>query len=351
MRNITFYPGPSKVYSNITEYIYEAYKDGYMSINHRSDEFMSLSKQAKKTLRNKLGIPKAYKILFVSSATECWEIITQSLIVNRSQHFYNGSFGEKWFSYSSKLIEGALATPFEIDQPLPVSKLDQDVECICLTHNETSNGTCINDELLQKINKKKNDDQLVAIDATSSMAGIALPWELGDVWFASVQKCFGLPAGLGLMIMSPNAVERAKAIGDDKYYNSINKILANEELHQTHYTPNVLNIYLLWRTQEHSKGIIQISQKIEKRYNYWLNLFAEYKDFEPLVKQEEHRSRTVLAISTSNPKKVKKSASESGFALGNGYGPWKEATFRIANFPAIKRREIELFTKFMNKNY
>ncbi len=351
MANISFYPGPSRVYSNITEYVYEAYKDGVMSINHRSPEFMALAKKTKKTLRKKLAVPDDYRIVFLSSATECWEVIAQSVVQSRSQHFHNGAFGQKWLDYTRAIVTEVADRPFDIEEELPTDDLDLQADCLCVVSTETSNGTYVSGKVLKKLWKAKHEDQIVAIDATTSIGGIDLPWQFGDIWYASVQKCLGLPAGLGIMILSPAAVERVEAKGDNLRYNSLLRILENEEKHQAHYTPNVLGIYLLQRTQDFSSGIESIASKVSNRYNYWSTVIDGLKGFDHLVENEAVRARTVFAIKHADPEHVKEVAAEAGFILGNGYGAWKTSTFRIANFPALKKKELEGLRKFLQKNF
>ncbi|MDW3195173.1 MAG: aminotransferase class V-fold PLP-dependent enzyme [Cytophagales bacterium] len=351
MANVTFYPGPSRVYSNVPEYIYEAHKDGIMTINHRSDAFMELAKQTKSVLHEKLGIPQDYRILFLSSATESWEVTAQSLTKNCSQHFYNGAFGKKWHQYADSILDHTLGTTFGLNSALPIQELSPEADCICLTHCETSNGTFISSVLLEELDKQRNPDQLVTIDATSSMGGLHLPWEKGDYWYASVQKCFGLPAGLGIAVVSPKAVKRAEEIGEKGHYNSLLRMLENEAKHQTHLTPNVLGIYLLYRTQEYSKTIDLVEEKLRKRFAYWIEFLEEFKEFTFLAENPLVRSPTVVAISSDHAQEVKKLSQEAGITLGNGYGDWKASSFRIANFPAIKRKEIELLSKFLRKQY
>jgi phosphoserine aminotransferase len=82
------------------------------------------------------------------------------------------------------------------------------------------------------------------------MAGVELDWQSADIWFASVQKCFGLPAGMAVMVCSPKALQYAEIIGDRKYYNSLLFMNDNFKKYQTHYTPNVLEIYLLSKILE-----------------------------------------------------------------------------------------------------
>ncbi|MEM9328793.1 MAG: aminotransferase class V-fold PLP-dependent enzyme, partial [Bacteroidota bacterium] len=283
--------------------------------------------------------------------TECWEIIAQSLAKESTQHFYSGAFGEKWKVYTQKLVKNVSMCQFGINEKLPVDQLDNSAEIICVTHNETSNGTCVNDKIMRKLAKARSGGQLLAYDATSSMAGVHLPWEHGDIWYASVQKCFGLPAGLALLVLSPAAVARAQEVGENHHYNSLLRILENAGKEQTHHTPNVLNIYLLKRTQELSQGIEHTEEKVMKRSRFWSEFVTDLKQFELLSADEDIRSHTVLAVRTAKPEKVRNMAAAAGFALGSGYGEWKPDSFRIANFPAIKRREIEALANFFRKNF
>lgn len=350
MSKINFYPGPSRVYSNITEYIYEAYKDGILGINHRSLEFMELQKKTKRLIKERLAIPDDYEVLFVSSATEAWEIIPQSLVRKRVQCFYNGAFGEKWQDYTMNLALEVVSTPFEINATLPVDKLDEKAEWIFITQNETSNGTMVAMDTLGELNAQKQGNQLIAVDATSSMAGIKLDFSLADIWFASVQKCFGLPAGMAVMVVSPAAIERSFDLGERGHYNSFLRIVENHRKNQTHHTPNVLLIYLLCRTMNISKGIDYIDDKIRKRYDAWKSVVDDVSALSWLVEDDDLRSRTVLALHYNHTGHLKKIANQSDIILGNGYGQWKDSSIRIANFPAIKSKEIDKLVRFLKRN-
>ncbi len=347
---ISFYPGPSRVYPKVSRYLQEACNLGILSINHRSEAFVNISQQTTVLLKEKLSIPKSYSIYFVSSATECWEIIAQSLIENDSLHFYNGAFGKKWFTYTKRLKPEARALPFDVQETLAPERLNlKPGEVICLTQNETSNGTQVSNRVIQKL-RKKYPDHLVAIDATSSMGGIELDFLSADIWLASVQKCFGLPAGLGLLICSPAALTRAQAIDKRLHYNSLLFLDDMMKLHQTSYTPNVLNIYLLMRVLEDVKPIQKVDKLIRGRYKKWEAFFdtkSERLNFLP--KNKAVRSRTVLTIETSASllQTLKSEGIKAGFILGNGYGEWKDTTFRIANFPALKRTEIARLMDFL----
>jgi phosphoserine aminotransferase len=348
---ISFYPGPSRVHDEIPKYVKDAARFGIMSINHRSEEFMAISKRTITLLKQKLAIPKDYTIFFTSSATECWEIIAQSWVTDKSYHLYNGAFGQKWFEYTGKIKPGAIALPFNREVALDPDNLmfEGSNSVICITQNETSNGTQVTNKIIAAI-KKNNSTHLLAVDATSSMGGIKLDFKSADVWLASVQKCFGLPAGMGLMICSPHAIARAKEINNTHYYNSVVFMNAMMEKWQTPYTPNVLSIYLLMRVLEKSKPIQEVHKLTVDRFQDWNSFLQKTKHLKPLIKNTAVHSYTVLPIEGEPAfiSKIKKNAKKKGFLLGEGYGDLKPTTFRIANFPAIKRAEIISLKRFLS---
>lgn len=350
-KSFYFSVGPSEVYPEVEDYLKQAYQEGILSISHRSKRFDALSAETFALLHNRLNIPSNYTILFTSSATECWEILAQSLTQEASTHFYSGSFGEKWFQYAQKLRPASLGidigienTPLPSDYPLLVAP-----ELLCLTQNETSNGTQLTPEVLETW-RAAYPESLIALDCTSSMAGIRFQWEVADIWYASVQKCFGLPAGLGLLILSPAAVERAKTIGENKHYNSLVTLLKHREKFQNSFTPNVLGIYLLNKVMHNAQHIDAIDVRAEHRAQTYYDWFEANTHLKPLIQNTAIRSTTVIAIKTT-PKlldQIYTDALRSDFQLGAGYGIWKPETFRIANFPAITQEAYECMLHFLD---
>ena len=348
---ISFYPGPSRVHDAIPSYVKDAHKAGIMSINHRSPEFVEMSKKTIGLLKKKLNIPKGYTILYTSSATECWEIIAQSLIAGKSYHLYSGAFGQKWYEYTKRIQHGAEALPFDREVMLtPASFTFDDNSVICLTHNETSNGTQVNNAIIREF-RRRNPNSLIAVDATSSMGGVILDFKSADIWFASVQKCFGLPAGLALLICSPAAVERAARVDEKGHYNSFNFMMEMIEKWQTPFTPNVLGIYLLMRVMDDTMSIRDTDRAIRIRFEAWTKFFDSMKSLKLLTKNKKVRSYTVFPIEASAEvvNAIKASAKKNGILLGEGYGDLKPTTFRIANFPAIKEKEIKALQHFLKK--
>ena len=336
----TFYPGPSKIYPQVAHWAAEACRSGVVSMNHRSPEFMAVTESALRGLHQKLTLPPDYHVALVSSATECWEIVAQSLTARHSFHPYQGAFGQKWMEYAQRIK--------------PVSRLQQ-ADIVCVVQNETSNGTQVSMAALAQY-QRDYPDALVAVDAVSSMAGILLDWPLADVWFASVQKCFGLPAGLAVLVYSPRALARAEVIGERNHYNSLLFLHDNFSKFQTPYTPNGLGIYLLAQVLQQVPSIAEVDTLTKLRAADWYAFFEQeqpHLPFKPLIPAQNTpstaiRSDTVIALAGSETaiSAAKKAAKAAGLLLGNGYGDWKNTTFRIANFPAITDEEIEQLKQF-----
>lgn len=353
---LSFYPGPSKVYPQSLNFIQEAYDQGIVSINHRSERFEILLKETLESLHEKWNIPADYTIYFISSATEAWEIVAQSLIKSKSMHLYNGAFGKKWAYYTKQINSNALEMAFEVEESLSdfmlrsPNEILENVDTLCLVQSETSNGTG------QKIRRKDftdNDDLIIAVDATSSMGGIELDWSEADVWLASVQKCMGIPAGLGIIICSPLALKRAELLGKKDHYNSILLMEENRKLYQTHYTPNVLGIYLLSRLSQTLPNITEIAKQTNAKMQVWENFWKNEQkfQFDFLVKNPTLRLPTVLALSgTSNKiEEIQEICKHHQIELGKGYGEWKNSSIRIANFPSHTFEDIELLIHLLKQ--
>lgn len=129
-------------------------------------------------------------------------------------------------------------------------------------------------------------------------------------------------------------------------------MLENADNFQTHYTPNVLGIYLLNRVLTDMPGIRVVQEQTESRMRQLEQLVDSSPSLAFLVKEATNRSRTVLGVGGDEPfiKSIKKAAEAQGMQMGSGYGPLKPTSFRIANFPAITDAEFTKLTRFL-ENY
>jgi phosphoserine aminotransferase len=348
---LSFYPGPSKLNSSVPEIIQQALESDILSYNHRNKQFVEVIEATVVALKSFLNVPIGYQILFVNSATECWQILSQSLIKKKSFHLYNGSFGERWHQFTNQLGKLSFCQEFSLNSALPWVNAN-DADLICITHVETSNGSIVKDEHIKNI-KESNPNAIIAVDATSSLGGQAIDISAADIWFASVQKCFGMPSGLAILICSDHAIEKAKFIDGNKHYNSLSRLASKMSLYQTNNTPNMLGIYVLGKLAMRQKNIKQLAIETQKKSDEIKYFFSNIASYKILIDDFTYQSDTVFAIKSlsANIEFIKNKAKEHNILLGNGYGKWSEETFRIANFPAHNEDDLEhlfhFFTKYL----
>lgn len=334
MKKLFFTPGPSQLYPKLERFIKEAFKNNIPSISHRSKKFMQITEDVNKELRKLLAIPKTHHIFFLSSSLESMERIIDNVVKRTSFHFVNGSFAEAFVSAAQAKRKKVIVYNFLPGERIPTGTIPipSDVELICITQNETSNGSCVPLDDIYLL-KKRYPAIPIALDIVSSAPYPIIDFQKIDCAFFSVQKGFGLPAGLGVLIVSDTLVKKSEKKG----YHDFPSLLSKSMKFQTPETPNVLDIYLLGKVVKdmNKKGIAIIRKEIEDKASYIEksgNLFN---------KNDRTRSKTVLIINTfGKTKEIKAQLQKRGFIVGSGYGKYKDSHIRIANFPQHTKEQV-----------
>lgn len=358
MANMQYFtPGPSAIYFTVEDHIKTALKEQIPSISHRSKKFKSIYQHTVEQLRLLMNIPDGYHILFTGSATEIWERLIQNCIENNSYHLVNGAFSEKFYSMALAYKKDALALE---SAPGTCAKLEElqipdDCELIAITQNETSTGAAQPLEDIYAI-RKSHPEMLLSVDGVSSFPFIDLDFTQIDSAYFSVQKCFGLPAGLGVWIVNEKCLEKAitlekkgLAIGQ---YHSLPTLIEQGKQFQTPETPNVLNIYLLGKVAEDMlyRGIKNIRNETAYKAALLYNAIEKNNAFEPFVKEKRFQSKTVIVAETTNPaEQVITYLREKNIEIGSGYGAFKKNHIRIANFPTHSKEQVEGLVDIIDK--
>lgn len=353
MKQVFFTPGPSQLYPTIAHHIADALREDIGSLSHRSEKFQDIFKEAVEGVRKLLAIPEEYSIVFVASGTEAMERIVENTVEKKSFHFVHGSFSERWYETAIELQKDAQMVEVDFGKGFEdIPEIPKDTELICFTQNETSSGVAINPEFIYNV-KNKNPHALIAVDIVSSAPFVDLDYTKLDCVFFSVQKLFGLPAGLGVMILSPKALEKAqflqkKGISIGTYHN-FPTLVEWAKKNQTLETPNVLYLYLLGKVAAdmNKKGIQHIRKDIEKNAKRVYDFFDNQPLYQPFVTSKKDRSQTVIVITLGDKTdEIKKKLQEQGLIVGGGYGPRKKEQIRIANFPSVEGEIERLLNAF-----
>jgi phosphoserine aminotransferase len=346
---INFTPGPSQLYFTVEDHMKQAFRDGIPSLSHRSKKFEKIFAGTVSGLRQLLNIPLGYHIYFTASATEIWERAIENLVEESSFHLVNGSFSKRFFEISSQLGKKATKTEVPAGEGFSDSVVvPPSAELIAVTHNETSTGVSLPLDYIYDF-KKKSPGALLVVDAVSSLPYPDFDYSKLDSVFFSVQKGFGLPAGLGVWIVNDKCLAKAeqlvakgRSIGS---YHNLPSLHVHALKNQTPETPNVLAIYLLGQVV--SDMIRHSAHKMRKETEYksilLYNTLSKHPHLKPFVKNERFQSRTVIVVETGErTEKITTSLIEKGMQPGDGYGAAKKHQLRFANFPTHAKEHFEL---------
>ncbi|MGB3586057.1 MAG: aminotransferase class V-fold PLP-dependent enzyme [Tunicatimonas sp.] len=355
MKQIFFTPGPAELYFTVESHIKKALNKQIPSISHRSAQFQSIFQEAEENLRNLLGLPGNFHVLFTGSATEIWERIIQNLVAERSYHYVNGAFSERFYQIAQELGRSPIVQKAPAGECALVnsSAIPTDTELIAFTQNETSTGVAHPLEDIYQV-RQSHPDAIVAVDAVSTLPYIPLDYTQIDTAYFSVQKGFGLPAGLGVWIVNDRCLAKAEQLVTQQSigsYHSLPSLFMKAQKKQTPETPNVLGIYLLAKVAEDMliKGIDVIRNETKFKAGMMYQMLSEHPKFTPFVEKEEHRSRTVIVAETqSHSSKIIEELGQSRLIVGDGYGTFKGKHVRIANFPTHSKEQMILLIDKMS---
>lgn len=349
-----FTPGPSELYFTAEQHLKNAFKTGVASISHRGQQFKDIYKQADSNIRELLNLPDNYKVLFTNSATEVWDLSAESLIKEKSLHIVNGAFSEKFYKVVEQSNKKALLTQSEWGLfPEIDYQLVKQADFIAITHNETSTGVSTPLETIYKI-REENPEAIISIDAVSSLPVLDIDYTKIDSLYVSVQKCFGLPAGLGVWLVNDRAIKRAEEVnknntGFKSYHNLLSLIKYGNDF-QTTSTPNVLNIYLLTQVTADmlNRGIQLIRSEIKYKAAIFYKMAESHPKLNLFVKEKSLRSDTIIVIdSNEQTKNLINFLADKKFIIGSGYGKKKHDQVRIANFPTHSKEQFEMLTDLL----
>jgi phosphoserine aminotransferase len=344
-----FAPGPSQLYFTVEDHLRAAFRDGVPSMAHRSKEFESIFRNATDSLKELLSIPSGFHVFFAASATEIWERAIQNLVHEKSFHLVNGAFSSRFYEIARQLGKPSekIEVPFgqSFDAKISISPA---AEMIGITHNETSTGVSLSMDFINQF-RSSNPDALIVVDAVSSLPYPQFDYSKIDSVFFSVQKGFGLPAGLGVWIVNDKCIAKAerllasgKSIGT---YHSLPFYLQNARKNQTPETPNVLAIYLLSKVVDDflRKGVNSLRKETEYKAAILYHALEAHPLLSAFVKDKNAQSKTVIvAHCGDHTPRLTSHLLKSGIHPGDGYGELKKSQLRFANFPAHSKEQFEL---------
>ena len=222
----------------------------------------------------------------------------------------------------------------------------ENIQAVCLIHNETSTGVQNPLKELAKIIRDVKPDALIIVDTVTSLG--AVPFEMDnwdiDVAVSGSQKGLMLPPGLAFIAISERALSRHKDCQNPGYYFNFSKYEKGVFDNQTPYTPAItlyqgLNVAMDLMQAEGLGSIYrrhEINTQMTRQAIQALNL--------PLmVVNDNFASRSVTAVRPINLDAEdfrKKLREQFNITVAGGQKDLKGRIFRVGHLGAIFPRDI-----------
>ena len=329
-------PGPTEVSPEILK------EQARPIISHRGRDFTALYTGIIDKLSTFLQLPSGYEVTVTASSGTLWfDIVGRSIAKQKALACINGAFASR-FGYILRAC-GKQTDFLEVEwgkavKPAMIAeKLDSEsYDTLVLCHNESSTGVRNPVHEIGRMVRNEYPDVMLAIDSVSGMGGDKIvPSEIGcDVIFTSSQKCFALPPGLAIGVVSERALRRAKEVQNRGGYTDLVEIFDYyEKHHQTPFTPNISLLFALNKRLD-----LMIKETYDRIYQRHTSM-AEYtqkwarKHF-TMFPEQGFESVTVSCIQNTLGKSVRElneKLAEKGYMISNGYGKLADKTFRIGH--------------------
>ena len=322
----------------------------HQMFSHRSADYVELHRDLVEKLRKFLNTEKEI-LLYTSSSTGCMESSVRNMISEGGTGLSTicGAFGKRFSEIVEQNGRKPVTSEVEWGQANRGEQLDEalsknpDVEAVTITHCETSTGLLNPLEELCKV--AKEHEVLIIVDTVSSMSGTRIEVDkLGiDFCFFGVQKCFTVPPGLAVAVVSDAALEKAKTVKNRGHYFDFLNLKKYNDKHMIPYTPPIPQMFGL------SKQLDLIFEEgIENRFERHKQVSARVRDGCKnlgfgVFPDEQFASPTLSCISVPNGFDLKGTHAkmrERGFILASGYGKINDKTFRVGSMGNVTMDDV-----------
>jgi len=343
MHKKLFIPGPSEVRPELLQVL------ATPQIGHRSQDYKDLHAALIPKLK-KLLYTEQEVFIFTCSSTGVMEAAIRNFCGKKVLSCVNGAFADRWYKMAvannkpSKKLDVAWGKPIA-PELIEVELKTGEYDCVTVVMNETSTGVRSSIEQIAEV-MKKYPNVSFCVDAVSCMAGDKIEADkLGiDIVLAGLQKCFALPAGLTVAMISNRAMAKAATIPHRGYYLDFLETKKYNDKAQTPATPAIPHIFALNAQMDRMLNV----EGLENRWARHIRMAEMVKKWAvgagfTLFPEKGYESRTLTCINNTKGIPVadlNKELGKRGAVISNGYGDLKEKTFRIAHMGDLTEAEI-----------
>ena len=316
-----------------------------MEMSHRSSVFQKIIDEAEQDLRELMGIPENYKVLFIQGgATLQFSMIPMNLMKNgKALYIETGAWSKKAVAEAKKVGQVQVVSSKDKNftcipdcSDLPI---DEDTDYVYICENETIHGTT-----WQQLPNTKGH---VLVSDQSSMF-LSRPCNVADygLIYAGVQKNVG-PAGMVVVII------REDLIRDDlDNLPSYLQYSVHAENDSMYNTPNCWAIYCIGKVFKYLKSIggLEAMDKLnQEKAKVLYDFLDSSKMFKGTVEKEVRSLMNVPFVTGSEEldAEVVKATKAAGF--DNLKGHRSVGGLRASIYNAMPKEGVEALVAFLKK--
>ena len=271
---------------------------GVMEMSHRDKEFMSIAQQAEKDLREVMGVPDNYKVLFMQGgATAQFGIVPQNLLRGKTNADFvlTGDWGKKAIKEIAKYGKGNVVATAEAEKfthipDVATWKLDPNAAYVHITTNETIHGVQFRDI---------PDTKGVPLVADISSDFACRPMDISKfgLVYGGAQKNIG-PAGLTIVIVRDDLI--GSVLPGTFGIHDYKQVADNESMLNTPATFSWYVCGLVFQWMKAEGGLAKIGERNERKAKALYD-YIDSQDFykNPVAKKD--RSIMNVPFTLPNP--------------------------------------------------
>jgi len=351
-RTFNFSAGPAMMPEAVLEEIKEEmlnYRGSgmcVMEMSHRSPVFQQIIDEAEQDLRDLMGIPENYKVLFIQGgATLQFSMIPMNLMKNgKAVYIETGAWSKKAIAEAKKVGEVIVAASSKDKNYSYIpdcSDLDipEDADYVYICENETIHGTT-----WQKLPNTKGH---ILVSDQSSMF-LSKPCNVSDygMIYAGVQKNVG-PAGMVVAII------REDLIRDDLENLPVYlQYKTHADSASLYNTPNCWAIYCCGKVFKYLKsigGLEAINAINEKKAKILYDFLDSSKMFSGTVEKEVRSLMNVPFVTASKELDAEVVAATKKAGYDNLKGHKSVGGLRASIYNAMPIEGVEALVAFLKK--
>lgn len=341
-RHHLFVPGPTNVPDRVLRAMHRAQED------HRSSAFPDLTHGVLRDLKPVFGTTAGRPFVFASTGTGMWEAaLTNTLAPGyRVLAARFGQFSHLFIDTAERLglkvdvidLEwGEALDPSRVADAL-VADTAHAIQAVLLVHNETATGVTNDVAAVREAIYDAQHPALLLVDGVSSIGSLEFRFdEWGvDVAVCGSQKGFMMPAGLGMLCLSPKALARIEAARFPRAYFDLRPQVLHNDQGYFPYTPAIAHLFGLREALDMiaEQGMPAIASR-HARLGEGVRRAVAAWGLRFCARDPERRSNTVTAIVVPEGKDARHVIDAAyrrwDLALGSGLGRLNGKVFRIGH--------------------